>query len=239
MEETKKEETPPQQNTPDTQTSQPTQAPFSKTTQSYPSPQQFKRNIAYKLRIGTILAGTPILENDRLKFLEINNKNMVRTNIIANIIDKFVQEGEKKFASVTLDDATGQIKLKTFGEDIEKFTDLQQGDTIQTIGLIRHWNNEIYITPEIIKKKEPTFLLVRKLEIESSEPKIIPKEKLSELKDKIIQMVKSKDSEGGVEIEKMILELKEQPQTINQEIKKLLEDGLAYEPRPGKLRYLG
>jgi len=29
------------------------------------------------------------------------------------------------------------------------------------------------------------------------------------------------------------------PNEINSEIKKLLEDGIAYEPRPGKLRYLG
>ncbi len=204
----------------------------------YPS-EQFKRHTAYKFHIGTILAGKQILEDERLRFVEINNKQVSRINIIANIVDKFVQEGEKKFASITLDDASGQIKVKTFGDDTNKFAQLNQGDTILIIGLLRYWNNEVYITPEIIKNKDPAFLLVRKLELEYLEPKPIDRQKLLALKDKIIQMVKETDKNGGIEIEKIILELKETPDTINKEIKRLLEDGLAYEPRPGKLRYLG
>ena len=35
------------------------------------------------------------------------------------------------------------------------------------------------------------------------------------------------------------MDLHEAPEIINQEIKKLLEEGMAYEPRPGKLRFLG
>ena len=201
--------------------------------------EQLKRNIAYKFRIGAILSGKPILENERLRFLELNSKNIVRVNIIANIVDKYIQEGEKKFGSITLDDATGQIKAKTFGDDIQKFSNLNQGDTILVIGMLRYWNNEVYVTPEIMKKKEPTFLLLRKLELEAEEPKTIEKEKLMQLKDKIIQMVKDAEKIGGIEIEKIILDLKEPPSIINQEIKRLLEGGLAYEPRPGKLRYLG
>ncbi len=201
--------------------------------------EQFKRHIAYKFRIGKILSGKPILENDKLRFLEIDNKTIIRTNVIANVIDKFVQEGEKKYASVTLDDATGQIRLKAFGDEISKFSPLSQGDTIQVIGLIRYWNNEVYIAPEIIKKKDPAFLLIRKLELEAEEPKSMEKEKLIELKDKIVYMVKEAEKDDGIDTEKIILELKENSSIINQEIKKLLEDGLVYEPRPGKLRYLG
>ncbi len=200
---------------------------------------QFKRHIAYKFRIGSLLSGKPIIENERLKYLEIDNRQIYRANIIANIIDKYVQEGEKKFASITLDDASGQIKVKTFGDEIEKFSSLQQGDTILIIGLLRIWNNELYLTPEIIKKKEPSFLLIRKLEVEAEQPKTHNKEQLLALKDKILGMIKEEEKNGGIETEKIILELKESPQIINQEIKKMLEDGVAYEPRPGKLRWLG
>ena len=203
------------------------------------SEQQFKRNIAYKLKVGTILSGKPVIEAERLKMLEIGDKQVVRVNVIANIIDKFIQEGEKKFASLTLDDATGQIKVKMFGEDVEKCSQYNQGDTILVVGLVRSWNNEIYVTPEIIKKKDPAYLLVRKLEIESDQPKIENQKELSALKDKVLEMIKTAEKEGGIDIEKIILELKEHPDIINQEIKKLLEDGIAYEPRPGKIRYLG
>jgi len=200
---------------------------------------QYKRNVAYKFKIGSILSGKPIMENERLKTLEVENKQVVRANIIANITDKYIQEGEKKFGSITLDDGSGQIKVKTFGDDVEKFTNFQQGDTVLLIGLIRSWNNEIYLTPDIIKKKDPSYLLLRKLEAESNMPKVIEKEKLSELKDKILEMVKEAEKTQGIDIERIIMDLKEHPDIINSEIKRLLEDGIAYEPRPGKLRYLG
>lgn len=209
------------------------------TKNNMPDDNQFKRNVAFKMRIGEILAGKVILDGERFKSLESAGKQIVRVNLIANVIEKYIQDGEKKYASVTLDDASGQIKLKAFGDDIEKFTQLNQGDTILAIGLLRTWNNEIYITPEIIKKKEPAYLLVRKLEIEKEMPKTIGKEQLTELKDKILQMVKDGEADSGANIDQIIMNLKEAPEIINQEIKKLLEDGVVYEPRPGKIRYLG
>ena len=201
--------------------------------------QQFKRHTAYKLRIGSLLSGKPVMEADRLKGLDFGDKQIVRANIIANIVDKFVQEGEKKFGSLTLDDASGQIKVKAFGDDVEIFTDYNQGDTVLVIGLVRAWNNEIYLTPDIIKKKEPSYLLLRKLEVEADMPKTLEKPQLSAMKDRILDMIKTAEKDGGIEIDKIILELKEHPDLINQEVKRLLEEGIAYEPRPGKLRWLG
>tara|TARA_Y100000034_G_C6902655_1_gene417863 strand:+ start:3006 stop:3734 length:729 start_codon:yes stop_codon:yes gene_type:complete len=227
-------------NAPPNQGSKESPQPTSQTVSSLSTSQeQFKRNVAYKLRIGDILQGSPVFEMDRLKNITLNEKQVVRVNLIANVIEKFIQDDEKKFGSVTLDDASGQIKLKVFGDEIEKFSQLNQGDTILAIGMLRSWQEEIYITPEIIKKKDPQFLLVRKLEVEAEAPKQIDKAQLTQLKDKILEMVKTADQDGGIDIDKIILELKEPPETINSEIKKLLEDGVAYEPRPGKLRYLG
>lgn len=201
--------------------------------------QEFKRYIAFKMHIGDILAGKIIFDADRFKFLEHQNKQIVRVNVIANITDKYIQDEEKKFASITLDDASGQIKLKTFGEDIDKFKEYIQGDTIQVIGLLRTWNNEIYITPEIINKRNPQYLLLRKLELDLEKPKTLEKSELNQLRGQILDLVKKAEEVGGIDIESMILELKQSPQTINAEIKKLLEEGMVYEPRPGKLRYLG
>lgn len=201
--------------------------------------QKFKRRVAFKFRIGNILNGAQNFEGERLQSVSIHGKEVSRVNLVANVVDKFIQEGEKKFGSLTLDDASGQIKAKVFGEDVEKFNDLNQGDTLLVVGLLRSWNEEIYLTPEIMKKTDPKFLLVRKLEVEAEQPKEIDKAKVAELKDKILGMVKGAESDGGIDIEKIILDSKESPDVINSEIKKLLEDGLVYEPRPGKLRYLG
>jgi RPA family protein len=226
-----------------------------------------KRETAYKLRIGEILSGAPIVEDvpqeaspdptqnissgatkERFRFLELGDKKIIRVNIIANIIEKYISEGEKKYASITVDDATGQIRLKTFGEDVNKFSDLAQGDTIIIIGVLRTYNRDLYILPEVIKKADPRYLLIRKLELEKrSSPRsaslvsgAINTEKKLGVREEIIEMIKGGGDSSGVGTEDIILKVKSaSPEIINAEIIKLLEDGMIYEPRPGKVRWLG
>ena len=206
--------------------------------------QQFKRNIAYKLRIGELLIGKQIFDAERFTFLELGNKKIKRANVVGNIVDKYEREGEKQYLSLTLDDGSGQIKLKAFGDDVSKFKEVNQGDTVVIIGSLRSWNNELYILPEIIKHQDPKYLLVRKLELEKQRSENIPtpveKEKIVAVKDKILELIKNSEDDGGIEVDKIILQLRDSsPDIINQEIKKLLEEGIIFEPRPGKMRWLG
>src|SRR3989344_4701859 len=108
------------------------------------TPDQFKRATAYKLRIGDILAGKQILEGERFNFLELGDKQIIRVNIVANIIEKYESETESKYLSLTIDDASGQIRIKTFGEDTNKFKEVNQGHTVMVIGKLRVYNNELY-----------------------------------------------------------------------------------------------
>ncbi len=199
---------------------------------------QQKRNTAYKLRIGDVLKGKPIMNGERFSLLELEEKKIIRVNIVANIIEKY-QADEKSFLSLTIDDASGQIRIKTFGEDMKRFLQFSQGDTIMVIGTLRSFNNEIYIAPEIIKTKDPRYLLVRKLELTEKSAEPVSKDEIFAVKDQIIKMLKESEKEGGIDIEHLIMNIKASPEIINQEIKKLLETGGAYEPRPGKLRSLG
>jgi len=224
-----------------------------------------KREIAYKLRVGEILSGVPIVEDipqeavpdstqtigpgatkERFRFLELGDKRIIRVNIIANIIERYVSEGEKRYASVTVDDATGQIRLKTFGDDVGMFSELTQGDTIAIIGVLRSYNRDIYILPEIIKKVDPRYLLVRKLELEKKSKAAMPTQTLAQsqekksARDEITDLIKAGSDSGGVSTEDIILKVKSaSPEIINSEIIKLIEDGMVYEPRPGKVRWLG
>ncbi len=220
-----------------------------------------KRETAHKLKIGDILGGTPIVEEmpnlnpdsatdsfqaqpkERFRFLELGTKKVVRINIIANIVDKYNSEGEKKFASIMIDDASGQIKLKYFGDDVAKFERYSQGDTVLIIGVLRSYNGEVYISPEIIKIADPRYLLVRKLELEKgNKNEIKPAEQVQKvlgLRDQIITLIKTGESEGVSNSDIINKITTADPSTINSEIIKLLEDGVVYEPRPGKVRYLG
>ncbi len=205
--------------------------------------EQFKRNIAYKFRIGDLTMGKPIFDNERFSFLELGDRKIIRVNIVGNIIDKYESEGERKYIFFTLDDGSGQIKLKCFAEDANKFRDVSQGQTVLVIGSLRNFNNETYISPEIIKEEDTRYLLIRKLEIEKEKgknPVHLPREQIVAIRDKILSIIKDAEKDGGIEMERIIMNLREaSPEIINQEIKKLLEEGIIFEPRPGKIRWLG
>lgn len=205
--------------------------------------EQFKRNVAYKFRIGEVLMGKPIFDGERFSFLELGDKKIVRVNIIGNIIDKYESEGEKKYIFFTLDDGSGQIKLKSFGDDVNKFKDLMQGQTVLVIGVLRNFNNETYISPEIVREQNPKYLLIRKLETEkerSNNVQPMAREQVIAVKDKILDMIKNAEKDGGIEMDVIIMNLRDiSPEIINQEIKRLLEEGIIFEPRPGKMRWLG
>ncbi|MDP2628674.1 MAG: OB-fold nucleic acid binding domain-containing protein [Nanoarchaeota archaeon] len=208
-----------------------------------PEENQFKRNVAYKLRIGDILAGKPNMNGEKFLFLELSGKNIVRVNVIGNIVDKFEREGERKFSSFTLDDGSGQIKLRAFGDDVEIFGEVNQGETLVVIGVLRYWNNEIYISPEIMKIVDPKYLLVRKLEIEKQKgqnSEVPAKEQMVAVKDKILGAIKSAEEDSGIEVDKLVMILRDiSPVIIKQEIQKFLEEGIIFEPRPGMVKYLG
>jgi len=205
--------------------------------------QQFKRNVAFKIRVGDIQAGKPMFDNDKFLFLELGNRKISRINIIGNIIDRYDKETENKYTILMLDDGSGQIKLRVFGEDVPKFQSVMQGQTVVVIGVIRSFNNELYIIPEIIKESDTRYLLIRKLELEkerNTTSQNMPKQQIVAVKDKILDKIRNAEGAGGAETEIIIMELRDaSPEIINQEIKKLLEEGIIFEPRPGKLRYLG
>ncbi len=211
--------------------------------------QKYKRNTAYKFRIGDILAGKPIVNQvegkDRFQFLELGDKKIARINLVGNIVDKYEGQGDTNFLSLTLDDGSGQIRLKTFGDDVEKFKEITQGTTVIAIGVLRYWNDELYLSPEILRETDPKYLLLRKLETEKlrneiSQNKPIGKNNNGAVKDKILDLIKDAEEKGGIEMDEMIMNLRDfSPDLINQEVQKLLEEGIAFEPRPGKIRYLG
>jgi len=205
--------------------------------------EQFKRNVAYKFRIGDLLIGKPIFDAERFSFLELGNRKIIRVNIIGNIIDKYESEGERKYIFFTLDDGSGQIKLKCFGEDVVKFKNVLQGQTVLVIGVLRNFNNETYIAPEIVKEKDTKYLLIRKLEIEKDKSKNIQpleREQIIAVKDKILGIIKDAEKDGGIEMDTIILNLRQiSPEIINQEIRRMLEEGIIFEPRPGRIRWLG
>jgi len=264
-----------------------------------------KRHTAYKVSIGLVLAameGVELDESQRFKFLDIKGKDIYRINLIANVIDKF-ESNQKPYVNITLDDGTGDIRVKAFADDIHLLQTLQLGDTILVVGILRYYNDEIYIMPEVVKGVEPKWLVARKLELEKeygnmynesvanydtqsgeinenvgvqgsslnvinpSKYSIIPsiernkaddnmnfteEEKIDlsngnknavpltvkSMREVLLDMIRNAESDGGMDIDKIIMAMKEPVEHINKEITVLLEEGSIYEPKPGKMRIL-
>jgi len=198
-----------------------------------------ERQTAYKVWIGTLMKGKVIQENERFTAIDLGTKKISRVNLVANVIDKYSDEN-KPYVSATLDDSTGQIRVKAFADFTNILSDINIGDTVLIIGMIRIFNNEIYVTPEIAKVVEPKWGLVRKLELLKeygkfeSEVNTGPSNQASG-RERVLTMLKENSS--GMDIDKIIMHLKDiDVAEINNIILGLISDGLIYEPMPGKLR---
>jgi hypothetical protein len=105
---------------------------------------------------------------------------------------------------------------------------------------LKSYNNETYIFPEIVKTYDPRYLLVRKIELERATPVPVSNASKGAIRDKILETIKSSEEDGGVYVDKIIMEHREvSSDIINQELQKMLEEGIIFEPRPGKVRWLG
>lgn len=168
---------------------------------------EIKRHIAYKLSIGMINQGELQLEQDeedktkqRLRFMVLANKEINRVNIIANVVDKFQSE-EKKYTTLTLDDGTGNIRVRAFSDNASILNNFNPGDTILVIGILRYFNGETYILPEIVKTIDTRWLIARKLELEKEYGELYKNSSKS-----VEQIEEIQEKEEVEEIEKSLIE---------------------------------
>lgn len=187
-----------------------------------------KRFTAYKVSLGLLANGNIEFEQEKFSKIVVSNKEISRVNIIATVVDKYVSR-EKSYISITIDDGTGYITARAFSDSIEMLKNIEIGDTITVIGLLRYFNNELYITPEIIKSIDAKWLLVRKLELtkeygklyENSQKKEEFKEQTNiqqnEFKNNSAEKIETDESEN---VETEIIEI---PQSVRNMILEFIE----------------
>src|SRR3989338_7833171 len=124
-----------------------------------------QRNTAYKVWIANLLKGSYVkgLGEFESGYVEVKNNRVSRVNLVGSVIDRF--EGNN-FLSLSLDDGSGVIALRSWNEDVNIFSGVEIGDLILVIGKLKEYSGRAYITPEIVKKLDnPLWLKVRKLEL--------------------------------------------------------------------------
>jgi len=132
------------------------------------------RATAIKTAIIEIIRGEYIQEKEQ-------NPNYLKTadgNIIYRINTLGIIASKDRVGSMTnmlLDDGTGQITLRFFEENalLEK---IDLGNVVLVIGKVRIFNEEKYISAEIVKKSNPDWLKVRLAELNQKIDRLTSKE---------------------------------------------------------------
>ncbi len=190
-------------------------------------------------------------------------RKISRTNIIGIIVS--IQEEELTYSSFIIDDGTEKISIRSF-ENKDAIKRLQIGDPVLVIGRPRTFNNETYLTLEIVKKiSNPKWIELRKLELNYKQEEVTEKtismethKKENTIKEETITEDSEKITQPGTEedpteLEKLIEIIKssdkgegadteeliaQQGPSTEEHIKRLLEQGEIFEIKPGRVKVL-
>ncbi len=125
------------------------------------------RQVAHKVWVSQLTNGSFTHTQGEFvpNYIDVNGKQISRVNIIATVTDIYVNE-DSSYASVTVDDNSGVIRIKSFKEDTQILAPLKGGDNVMIVGRVRDYQGEIYLSPEIVKKQDNlNWEVARKFEL--------------------------------------------------------------------------
>ena len=128
--------------------------------------EQFQRQTAFRVWISDLNNENFIKQEGEFvpNYIKVENKNVSRVNLIGSVVNKYENQ-DSSYNSLLLDDGSAQIRVKTWREDTILLQNFEIGDIILVIGKVKEYNNEIYVLPEIVKKLNVNWQLVRRLKL--------------------------------------------------------------------------
>ncbi|KYK38462.1 MAG: hypothetical protein AYK18_07245 [Theionarchaea archaeon DG-70] len=117
---------------------------------------------AVKLRIQDLVEGT--FDG---KCIHITSGTVSEARVLGTLIDVFTTDDDS-YISLTLDDGTETVRIKAWGPEVQKLKVFSKGDLIDVVGKVREYNEEIYLTSEVIFKVSPNKWILRELELMKS-----------------------------------------------------------------------
>ncbi len=214
----------------------------------------YKRLTAFKSNIKKITDSEMISEEDSPDYIKISDLRIARVRIIGTIVSKRVNS-ERTYAYLVVDDGTETIRIKAWKDDVDKLEKPVVGDIIELVGRVREWDDERYLTCEIIKIiNNPNHWLLHKYELLLSDEKVEritekvktgdarevegKKSVEEELENKIIKIIKNSDVGRGVSMKLLTEETGKDEKNIRPVLKNLLNDGIIYEPTKHNYKFL-
>ena len=124
-----------------------------------------KRAIAYRFRIKDLAGGEYVAGGtiDNPTYVKLGDLKVSRVDLLGKVLEKNDSEG---FSSLILQDRTGKIKVKAFGNDSLMAKEVAMGNLVRVIGKIRQDQTERFVLGEIIKKiDDANYELLREKEL--------------------------------------------------------------------------
>ena len=212
-----------------------------------------QRGIAYKVWIKQIHDGQYFKQEGwDPNYVEIGGKQISRINILATVVGKFLSD-DGNYGAITLDDGTDTIRSKAFGPDVKRIKPVSVGSVVRLIGKIKQYNEETYLSPEIVRVMDNlNWLLVQKLELEkiksrtggeiTQKPVETKEEKVTEPEEapsvNILKIIKELDKGKGAEVDIIIETCGLDIDDAKSALAGLLASGDIFEPKKGKLKVL-
>ncbi len=177
----------------------------------------FERQIALKTTIKELLSGDYIQEDENTPnyLLSKSGTKIYRCNLMAIILGK---EQQGSITNILVDDGTAKITLRSF-EKNEILENLEIGAAVLIIGKLRIYNQEKYLSSEIVKKIDPLWLKMRALELKGL---IEVKNEIVDDKKEVVadEIVKDKDNKETA-VEEITTEnetkIEEEKETVSEE----------------------
>lgn len=204
-----------------------------------------KTQSACKVAIIDILEARQMPQPDAADVLLTSYGEIIRANVIAAVVN--IQEGD----ALLLDDGTGRILIR----NVSQQPDVRIGDIVLCVGRPQRFQQEWYLVPDVLKKVDRAWMLVRKKELALRRPVEIsavgqqgtpvetetikePQEAVLEnpLESRVVKMVKQQDKGDGAD-EGEIVGAMNHPMT-EQLLQKMILRGDLFYVKPGRLKVL-
>ncbi|NHK31344.1 MAG: hypothetical protein FK730_08335 [Asgard group archaeon] len=220
-----------------------------------------RRATAVKLKIGDIIAGEFVTNQDGSKALHVKTDDIIRrVRIMGEITSKVINEAEE-MVIYDVTDKTGVIKVRGGGDEYSgsiylDMLNFKEGIVVDIIGMVRDFGDgNVYIYCEMcIPVTDPSFQVLRELEISkyykrkglssdataSIETAIKGQVKLAEsdeIKNQILDLLKKPENiEEGCTFDHIKRELNLTTRELEPELIALKSDGDIFEPSSGRFQ---
>ncbi|MFX0163291.1 MAG: OB-fold nucleic acid binding domain-containing protein, partial [Candidatus Hodarchaeota archaeon] len=88
--------------------------------------------------------------------------------VLGTVVERYEREDERGFASLTVHDGSGVVRVKAWDENVSLLKDFKKNAIVDVIGRVSYWEarGEIFIVPDLIISVEDfNWELLRRLEI--------------------------------------------------------------------------